>query len=57
MRQETFETYPQLRKVFAPISEKLDTETLRQLNYAVDVEGKAPEAIAERWLRENGFIE
>jgi osmoprotectant transport system substrate-binding protein len=57
MRQETFESYPQLRELFAPISEKLDTETLRRLNYAVDVEGKAPEAVAEQWLRQNGFIE
>jgi osmoprotectant transport system substrate-binding protein len=57
MRKETFENYPQLRRLFAPISEKLDTETLRRLNYAVDVEGKAPEAVAEHWLRQNGFIE
>jgi osmoprotectant transport system substrate-binding protein len=57
MRQETFRNYPQLRELFAPISEKLDTETLRRLNYAVDVEREDPEAVAERWLRENGFIE
>jgi osmoprotectant transport system substrate-binding protein len=57
MRQATFENYPQLRKLFAPISERLDTETLRRLNYAVDVEGKTPEAVAQRWLRENGFVE
>ncbi len=57
MRQETFESYPQLRELFAPISEKLDTQTLRRLNYAVDVEGKTPEAVVEEWLRENGFIE
>jgi osmoprotectant transport system substrate-binding protein len=57
MRRETFENYPQLRELFAPISEKLDTETLRRLNYAVDVEREDPEAVAERWLRENGFIE
>jgi osmoprotectant transport system substrate-binding protein len=57
MRQEIFKNYPQLRQIFAPISEKLDTETLRRLNYAVEVEGKAPEAVAARWLRENGFVE
>jgi osmoprotectant transport system substrate-binding protein len=54
MRQEIFKNYPQLRQIFAPISEKLDTETLRRLNYAVEVEG---EAVAARWLRENGFVE
>jgi osmoprotectant transport system substrate-binding protein len=57
IRQETFEQYPQLREIFVPISEKLDTETLRRLNYAVEVEGKSPEAVAARWLRENGFVE
>jgi osmoprotectant transport system substrate-binding protein len=57
MRQEIFKNYPQLRQIFAPISEKLDTETLRRLNYAVEVEGEAPEAVAARWLRENGFVE
>jgi osmoprotectant transport system substrate-binding protein len=57
IRREVFEQYPQLRELFAPISEKLDTETLRRLNYAVEVEGETPEAVAERWLRENGFIE
>ena len=57
IRQETFEQYPQLREIFVPISERLDTETLRDLNYQVEVEGESPEAVAERWLRENGFIE
>ena len=57
MRRDTFENYPQLEEMFAPIAEKLDTETLRELNYAVEVEGKTPEAVAEGWLRENGFIQ
>lgn len=57
MRNETLQNYPQLRDVFVPIAERLDTETLRRLNYAVDVEGETPEAVAEGWLRENGFIE
>ena len=57
IRQDVFKQYPQLRKVFVPISQKLDTETLRKLNYAVDVQGKSPEKVAETWLREEGFIE
>ena len=56
MRRDTLENYPQLEEIFAPIAEKLDTETLRRLNYAVEVEGDTPEAVAEGWLRENGFI-
>ena len=57
MQRDTLENYPQLRELFAPISRELDTETLRRLNYAVEVEGETPEAVAERWLRENGFVE
>ena len=56
MRADTLENYPQLGEMFAPIAEKLDTGTLRELNYAVEVEGKTPKAVAEGWLRENGFI-
>jgi osmoprotectant transport system substrate-binding protein len=51
IRQDVFRQYPQLRKIFVPISEKLDTETLRSLNYEVDVKGKAPESVARTWLR------
>jgi osmoprotectant transport system substrate-binding protein len=57
VRQEVFNQYPQLRRIFAPVSERLDTETLRELNYAVDVQGESPESVARTWLRENGFIE
>jgi osmoprotectant transport system substrate-binding protein len=57
IRQDVFKQYPQLRKIFVPISEKLDTETLRRLNYAVDVEGESPESVARNWLKDEGFIE
>jgi osmoprotectant transport system substrate-binding protein len=57
IRKDTLDQYPQLEKVFVPISEELDTQTLRRLNYAVDVEGKSPETVAKQWLQNNGFIE
>ena len=57
VQRDTLENYPQIRELFAPIARELDTETLRRLNYAVDVEGETPEAVAEQWLRENGFVE
>jgi osmoprotectant transport system substrate-binding protein len=57
IRKTTLDQYPQLEKVFAPISEELDTQTLRELNYAVDVEGKSPETVANRWLQNNECIE
>ena len=57
LRQETFRQYPQIRGLFAPVSGKLDTRTLKDLNYAVEVEGKSPDEVANSWLRQNGFIE
>lgn len=57
IRKSTLDQYPQLERVFTPISKELDTQTLRKLNYAVDVEGESPETVAKRWLRENEFIE
>ncbi len=56
MLQETLEEYPDLEDLFAPISEGLDTETLRELSAAVEVEGESPAAVARQWLRDNGFI-
>ena len=56
VRKEVYEEYPQLEKLFAPISKKLTTETLQNLNTQVDIEGQLPEDVAEQWLSENGFI-
>ena len=56
IKQQTLDENPQLSELFAPIAERLDTETLRGLNYAVEVEGRPAEDVAGEWLRENGFI-
>ncbi len=56
IREETLGRHPELEEIFAPISEKLDTGTLRELSAAVLVEGSSPADVSERWLRENGFI-
>ena len=57
IRGEMFTQYPQLRELFAPISKELDTQTLLDLNYAVEVEGRSPDAVARQWLQQNGFVE
>ena len=56
MRKETLKQYPELEELFAPISKKLDTGTLRELSAAVEVDGGTPANVAEHWLQENGFI-
>jgi len=57
VRADVVEETPELEELFAEIAEKLENETLQQLNAAVDVEGEAEEDVAENWLREEGFIE
>ena len=56
VRSEVFDRHPDLEKVFAPISAKLDNETLRRLNAGVDVEGRPPADVARQFLRENSLL-
>ena len=36
-----WDAYPELAKIFAPLSQKLDTKTITELNFQVDGEKKA----------------
>jgi osmoprotectant transport system substrate-binding protein len=56
VNKQVYEDYPQIEKIFAPVSEKLTTETLTNLNAQVDIKGRLPEDVAEKWLSDNGFI-
>ena len=56
VRKDVMEEYPQIAKLFAPISKKLTTEELQKLNAKVDVDGQLEDQVAEEWLQENGFI-
>ena len=56
VRKDVMEEYPQIAKLFAPISKKLTTEELQKLNAKVDVDGLLEDQVAEEWLSENGFI-
>ncbi len=56
VRKEVMDEYPGTADVFTPISKKLDTETLRELNATVDVDGERPEDVAREFLRENGLL-
>ncbi|NMA82561.1 MAG: glycine betaine ABC transporter substrate-binding protein [Epulopiscium sp.] len=55
-RKETFEKHPELSSVLDPIIERLDTETITQLNYQVDIEEKEPKEVAREWLQSEGLI-
>jgi osmoprotectant transport system substrate-binding protein len=54
--KKVMDEYPELADVFAPITQKLNDETLRDLNAAVDVDGKSEKAVARQFLRENGLL-
>jgi osmoprotectant transport system substrate-binding protein len=54
--KEVIEKNPQIAKLFAPISKKLTTQTLQDLNAKVDVQGQLEDQVAEEWLSQNGFI-
>ncbi len=57
IREEMLEEYPEIEDVLGEIAPELDTETIRELNYRVDIEGYEPDEVAEEWLLEEGFIE
>ncbi|MEH7238986.1 ABC transporter substrate-binding protein [Bacillus sp. JJ1562] len=57
MTTETYENYPELEEILAPLSESLDSETMRKLNYEVDIEDRSVDEVAKEYLTENGLIE
>jgi len=56
VRSEALEQAPELPDLFDPLAESLDTETMQQLNTAVDQDGELPEDVASQYLEDNGFI-
>lgn len=57
IREEVLNEYPEIEGILAPVFESLDRETLQGLNSSIAVEGRAAEAVAEEYLRSNGFLE
>lgn len=56
VKKETAEKYPELEKIFSELAEKLDTQTMTDLNYAVDGQHKKVEAVVGDWLKSVGLI-
>lgn len=55
-REELVKDHPEIEQIFAPISEKLTTEAMQELNAKVDQDGEEPALVARDWLRREGFI-
>ncbi|MGA9478363.1 MAG: glycine betaine ABC transporter substrate-binding protein [Desulfobacterales bacterium] len=56
VRKETAREYPELESIFSALAEKLDTQTMTDLNYAVDSEHKSVADVAHEWLKSVGLI-
>lgn len=55
IRTELAQKYPELEPVFAEIAKKLTTQVLTDLNKKVSVDGEKPDAVANDWLKQEGF--
>ena len=56
VRQETIEEHPELQDVINRMMATLDTDTMRELNYQVDVEHKSPKEVAHDFLVAKGLV-
>ena len=54
--KETAKEYPELESIFSALAEKLDTQTMTDLDYAVDGEHKSVADVAHDWLKSVGLI-
>jgi len=56
VRSDIAKKYPGLEALFKPVADKLTTDKLLALNKEVSVDGKKPRAVAEAWMKSEGFI-
>ncbi len=56
VRADTLERMPALEGVLAPLQGTIDEGAMREMNYAVQVEGRRPAAVAREFLRSRGLL-
>lgn len=56
VRKPVLEAHPEIADVLAPLTGRLDTDTMRALNARVDLEHRQAEKVAEQWLKEQGLL-
>lgn len=57
VREEILEKYPELKDLLNELSVLLDSETMKELNYRVDVEHEDTSKVAREWLSNNELID
>ncbi|MBB5702465.1 osmoprotectant transport system substrate-binding protein [Ochrobactrum daejeonense] len=56
IREEVLKTNPKIEELLKPVFEKLDLTTLQDLNGRVQLGGEPAKAVAEDFLKKNGFL-
>ena len=56
IRNDTENKHPELQKILEKLSGVITDETMRELNYRVDVVGDSPYVVADYFLRKNDLI-
>ncbi|GAB3792251.1 ABC transporter substrate-binding protein [Virgibacillus kimchii] len=57
MTEDTYENHPEIQELLQPLTEELDSEIMRELNYQVDIEERSVNDVAREYLEENGLLE
>ncbi|WP_345907420.1 glycine betaine ABC transporter substrate-binding protein [Sphaerochaeta sp. UBA5849] len=56
VRKDVLDKHPELKNVLNMLGGRLDDETMTELNYLVDVEGKAVEQVASEFLKSQNLV-
>ncbi|SFI00473.1 MULTISPECIES: ABC transporter permease/substrate-binding protein [unclassified Bacillus (in: firmicutes)] len=56
VREETLKEYPEIEKSLNKLAGKITDEEMRNMNYEVNVEGKAAENVAKEFLQKEGLL-
>ncbi|MER0122366.1 ABC transporter permease/substrate-binding protein [Streptococcus sp. ZJ100] len=56
LREETLKKYPQLEAILNQLAGKITEKDMQDMNYQVNIEGKAPSQVAKTYLKEHQLI-
>ncbi len=56
VRKATLDKFPEAKAVLDNLGPKLDTATMTNMNFRVDIEKQEPVAVALEWLQKNGLV-
>lgn len=57
IKNETLETYPELKSILDQLGDKITDKEMREMNYAVDAEDRSEAAVAHDYLIKEGLIQ